>query len=410
MKFFLSVFIFPLSLFCTTFNVRDYRATGNGVTLDTGFVQNAVNAANAAGGGTVFFPSGTYLLDGIEFNASNITFAGEGPSSIIKTFSPNSVLFHNAAPVTGHLNVTFRDLQFTASDFTENHVVAISLISGNTNFPLYGASIRNCTFDNTNYAIFADRMNDLVASQLHLLRNAHVFVGSTVDGGLGYSWNAIIRDVVHYPAAGMTQPDAIIQLQRTVSAQVLNFQSRGLSGVAKGITVSNAGEGNLVDGGGSEGAFIGIEVVRNTVGTSTSAPFVTLIHKVQIDGPVKHAIFSQGTQTLVRDSVFSNGSNVMDHWVYNSGDGSEVDECSFFTGRYGNGIVFEVGTKNFKALNNHFSLQLSGGTDLYIPAGAEDYYLVQGNYRDSLDTSTNFIINWGTGVHRSVQNLNVWPN
>ena len=43
------------------FNVRSYGAAGNGVELDTKALQAAIDACAAAGGGTVYFPSGTYL-------------------------------------------------------------------------------------------------------------------------------------------------------------------------------------------------------------------------------------------------------------------------------------------------------------------------------------------------------------
>lgn len=43
------------------FEVRDFGAVGDGVVNDTGAIQSAVNAANQAGGGTVWFPAGTYL-------------------------------------------------------------------------------------------------------------------------------------------------------------------------------------------------------------------------------------------------------------------------------------------------------------------------------------------------------------
>jgi hypothetical protein len=43
------------------FDVRAYRAAGDGKTLDTAAIQAAVDAAHAAGGGTVYFPAGTYL-------------------------------------------------------------------------------------------------------------------------------------------------------------------------------------------------------------------------------------------------------------------------------------------------------------------------------------------------------------
>ena len=43
------------------YNIRDYGAKGDGITPDTKAINDAINAAADAGGGTVYFPSGTYL-------------------------------------------------------------------------------------------------------------------------------------------------------------------------------------------------------------------------------------------------------------------------------------------------------------------------------------------------------------
>ncbi len=43
------------------FNIRDYGAVGDGQTLDTEAINSAIAAASKAGGGTVYFPTGTYL-------------------------------------------------------------------------------------------------------------------------------------------------------------------------------------------------------------------------------------------------------------------------------------------------------------------------------------------------------------
>lgn len=59
-----------LALLLTTFagaqskvfyNIKDYGAKGDGQTIETQAIEAAINAASEAGGGTVFFPAGTYL-------------------------------------------------------------------------------------------------------------------------------------------------------------------------------------------------------------------------------------------------------------------------------------------------------------------------------------------------------------
>ena len=55
------------------YNVRDYGAKGDGRTKDTAAIQRAIDAASAAGGGTVELPMGTYL-SGTIYLKSNVDF------------------------------------------------------------------------------------------------------------------------------------------------------------------------------------------------------------------------------------------------------------------------------------------------------------------------------------------------
>src|SRR5580658_4790981 len=58
----------------TTFNVTTYGAVGDSATDNTTAIQNALNAANTAGGGIVLIPaaSGTYLSSNLTFPGNNI--------------------------------------------------------------------------------------------------------------------------------------------------------------------------------------------------------------------------------------------------------------------------------------------------------------------------------------------------
>lgn len=65
--------------------VKDYGATGDGVTDDTTAIQAAITACNAAGGGVVFFPPGTYAVTQLALTGTaNVQIRGSGTSSIIK--------------------------------------------------------------------------------------------------------------------------------------------------------------------------------------------------------------------------------------------------------------------------------------------------------------------------------------
>lgn len=63
------------------YNVKDFKAKGNGKTLDTYAINKAILAASAAGGGTIYFPPGVYLSASIELK-SNITLYLEAGSTI----------------------------------------------------------------------------------------------------------------------------------------------------------------------------------------------------------------------------------------------------------------------------------------------------------------------------------------
>jgi polygalacturonase len=43
------------------FNVKNYGAVGDGLTLDTAAINKAKEACSSSGGGAVYFPAGTYL-------------------------------------------------------------------------------------------------------------------------------------------------------------------------------------------------------------------------------------------------------------------------------------------------------------------------------------------------------------
>ena len=64
------------------YNIRNFGARGDGKTLDTNAINRAIETAAANGGGTIFFPAGTYLSFSIRLK-SNITLYLDNGATIL---------------------------------------------------------------------------------------------------------------------------------------------------------------------------------------------------------------------------------------------------------------------------------------------------------------------------------------
>jgi hypothetical protein len=105
------------------FDVTAYGATGDGSTDDTVAIQAAIDACETAGGGTVYFPRGTYVVNGAlqdtsrsnsqlllplrdypDTEAITIVFRGEAPPSAVVSVIGSTPVANNLATIKGTLN------------------------------------------------------------------------------------------------------------------------------------------------------------------------------------------------------------------------------------------------------------------------------------------------------------------
>lgn len=125
------------------YSVKAYGAVGDGVTDDLGAIQAAVSAAEAAGGGMVFLPSGSYYVSAFfTMDSPNVTLYGAGASSriIAATGSGAFVCKTSAA------NLKIKDIAFVGGVSTELAAAneCISMLSGTENIEISG-----CLFTGT---------------------------------------------------------------------------------------------------------------------------------------------------------------------------------------------------------------------------------------------------------------------
>src|SRR5687767_12838192 len=60
------------------FNIRSFGAKGDGRTVDSKAINDAIEAAARSGGGTVYFPAGTYLSYSIRLKSNISLYLDQG--------------------------------------------------------------------------------------------------------------------------------------------------------------------------------------------------------------------------------------------------------------------------------------------------------------------------------------------
>lgn len=95
------------------FDVRAFGATGDGNTLDTPVINRAIDAAAAAGGGTVHFPAGNYLCYSIHLKSKVALYLEQGATIIAADPAEDPARSYDAA----ESNKPWEDYQ----DYGHNH-------------------------------------------------------------------------------------------------------------------------------------------------------------------------------------------------------------------------------------------------------------------------------------------------
>lgn len=142
------------------YNIKDYGAVGDSATNDSAAVNNAISAANIAGGGIVYVPPGSYAINSVITMLSNVTLLGSGPSS--------RLIIANGIYITmvSQQYVTLRDLYLDCSNTSTLNLQTI-LINKTSD-----VTIENCWLINV-YGFGVFLLNDSNTTEVDRIRLIH---------------------------------------------------------------------------------------------------------------------------------------------------------------------------------------------------------------------------------------------
>lgn len=393
-------------------NVKDFGAVGDGVADDSTAVQNAINAANTAGGGLVFFPEGTYELnDSVLTMYSNITLQGEGHSSIIQGWL--SITASGLSSVTWR-NVRIKGYRFIWSNCTD--VLLENIYFENENFS--GASfassrfcqftdssrfrIVNCYIENCQYGIWiggptgslTSQNTDVVVENCHI-KNTYA-TGYSYPAGINLAdGKNIVLTKNHIegiqPTTG-TQGYGIYQGDNTVfKAENIVISNNTIEDCQYGIKLHNPSKVVVSDnvvrlgvGDSSQGiaAFGDLDVDGSI--PSSFAVTGNVVHGADIYFPGWHKNLTIAGNTVVGGnrgiSTYTAGGSTYSYYV--TIDGNTISECEQ------TGILLQDTEHCTVSNNTIIDCNTSGGSTAFSSSAISLYTQTNNIY-----IHDNFIIN-----------------
>lgn len=159
------------------FDVTEYGAIGNGTADDTTAIQSALNACHSAGGGTVFFPTGTYKLTNqlicysnqiIELNGSTL-LQGAQISNLLMGYCNTTIGAYD-----GCHDIIVQNGLFDGSTYTTENTLLGFIHSKDI-------TVRNCAFINA----YGRCHNIEICACYNVLFDNCIFEGARKNDGQG---------------------------------------------------------------------------------------------------------------------------------------------------------------------------------------------------------------------------------
>lgn len=203
-------------------NVKRFGAAGDGVTNDTAAIQKAVDAIGAAGGGTIYFPKGTYLVS----NGNPRAVSWDNRAAIW-------IRFNNVHLKGAGVNATTLRL----ADGANAHIVKFGQREGRT-IAVVNGSVRGLRLDGNRVSqkMPSERVNHWhgidVASGARRIVLANLFITNTQYYGIGMQRRSIKDSRIEHVVIENSGADGI---------DWKNDDGLGVGNVVRNITVRNFG-------------------------------------------------------------------------------------------------------------------------------------------------------------------------
>jgi hypothetical protein len=397
-------------------NVRWFGAKGDGVTSDTTTILNAINSLTT--GGTLYFPSGTYLItgsnniltDGINIGVSNIQLIGD-KNTILKQASSSfyALSINNNNGGTSNVannikNIKIDNLQFVGTvdvdGFSEfRHLLNVHAVTNLT--------VENCTFKGFRGDGFMIGSSNTAAVERH---NKNIkILNCTFDGVNNDNRNAIsVIDVdgltiercefenctrSNMPGAIDIEPDDFA-FHITKNIKISNNKFKNIGGNLGIISYFGAPlmteklsnliiSENTVDTCIHTGA--GISVITRTPAISTSTDNQVKILNNKVNSAPQALFITSVKNCTIDGNVISNCTRGCTLSYIN-----EYDKC--FDIKFDNNVLLNLGQTSAIGLSifsvNKLSIKGNRFTDCYGYAidfnlGTSDYVSIQDNIIES---------------------------
>jgi hypothetical protein len=311
-----------------TVSVKDFGAVGDGVTDDTAEINNAIVAVNAAGGGTVFFPEGTYLVSAVSGSVaisllSNVTLNGDGiNATIIKLKNAGNAHVINATTAS---NVAITNLTVDG-----NRANQTSSVHG-----IRGASVDGYFIENVEVKETYAYGIGFQSGTFKRIKLNNVYVHDTGLDGIDLKNTNSNNEDVQYSNITVRQwgLDVTATIQSCMDirgvVELVNIDARSPgNGTCVGIRFRN---GEVVDINGLGGHkssltnfFIDMEASASSVGLNIAARDVA-ISNGYIQGGLRGVVATESGLRLSQVTV----ANVSERGflLNNGGGGLDADDC-----------------------------------------------------------------------------------